>query len=80
MGPKNRATNWPCNRFGTISDDTITGMHCTVKAKYWITSIQDLTCAIADLGLCVKHDPDTDAVDFPPEMGAVDDGGSVKVR
>ena len=48
--------------------------------KYCIASIQDLTCAIADLGLCVKHDPDTDAVDFPPEMGAVDDGGSVKVR
>ena len=41
--------------------------------------LQDLTCAIADLGLCVKHDADTDAVDFPPEMGAVDEGGSAKV-
>ena len=29
MGPKNRATNWHYNRFGTISDGTITGMHCT---------------------------------------------------
>ena len=41
--------------------------------------LQDLTCAIADLGLCVKHDAETDAVDFPPEMGAVDEGGSAKV-
>ena len=31
MGPKNRATNWPYNRFGTISDGTITGMHCIAK-------------------------------------------------
>ena len=29
MGPKNRASNWPYNRFSTISDGTITGMHCT---------------------------------------------------
>ena len=29
MGPINRATNWHYNRFGTISDGTITGMHCT---------------------------------------------------
>ena len=28
MGPKNRATNWHYIRFGTISDGTITGMHC----------------------------------------------------
>ena len=33
MGPKNRATNWPYNRFGTISDGTITGMHCIQKRK-----------------------------------------------
>ena len=41
---------------------------------------KDLTCAIADLGLCVKHDADTDAVDFPPEMGAVEEEGSAKVK
>ena len=29
MGPKNRATNWHYIRFGTISDGTITGMHCS---------------------------------------------------
>ena len=29
MGPKNRTTNLHYNRFGTISDGTITGMHCT---------------------------------------------------
>ena len=27
MGPKNRATNWPYNRFGTISDGTIALVH-----------------------------------------------------
>ena len=34
MGPKNRATNWPYNRFGTISDGTITGMHCISVGRF----------------------------------------------
>ena len=53
--------------------------HRDLKSKNILVK-KDLTCAIADLGLCVKHDADTDAVDFPPEMGAVEEEGSAKVR
>jgi len=53
--------------------------HRDLKSKNILVK-KDLTCAIADLGLCVKHDAETDAVDFPPEMGAVEEEGSAKVQ
>jgi len=38
--------------------------HRDLKSKNILVK-RDLTCAIADLGLCVKHDAQTDSVDLP---------------
>lgn len=38
--------------------------HCDLKSKNILVK-KDLSCAIADLGLCVKHDSETDTVDIP---------------
>ncbi len=38
--------------------------HRDLKSKNILVK-RDLTCAIADLGLCVRHDSETDTVDLP---------------
>merc|ERR1719270_2623056 len=38
--------------------------HRDLKSKNILVK-KDLTCAIADLGLCVRHNPETDSVDIP---------------
>merc|ERR1719219_1258681 len=38
--------------------------HRDLKSKNILVK-KDLTCAVADLGLCVKHDVETDTVDMP---------------
>ena len=38
--------------------------HRDLKSKNILVK-KDLTCAIADLGLCVKHEAETDTVDLP---------------
>ena len=38
--------------------------HRDLKSKNILVK-KDMTCAIADLGLCVRHDSETDTVDLP---------------
>ena len=38
--------------------------HRDLKSKNILVK-KDLTCAIADLGLCVRHQAETDSVDIP---------------
>ena len=38
--------------------------HRDLKSKNILVK-KDLTCAIADLGLCVRHKAETDSVDIP---------------
>ena len=38
--------------------------HRDLKSKNILVK-KDLTCAIADLGLCVRHNSETDSVDIP---------------
>ena len=38
--------------------------HRDLKSKNILVK-KDLTCAIADLGLCVKHEAESDTVDLP---------------
>ena len=57
MGPKNGASNWHYIRFGTISDGTITGMHCIIFKKFhiitlWgIHSVHWISLSTRDMGL-----------------------------
>ncbi len=44
--------------------------HRDLKSKNILVK-HDLTCAIADLGLCVRHNSSTGAVDRPPAGGKV---------
>ena len=48
--------------------------HRDLKSKNILVK-KDLTCAIADLGLCVRHNAETDSVDIPNNSKVIYDNG-----
>ena len=77
---------WHYIRFGTISDGTITGMHCTVFSHIWLNLfvVRMVFVVLPCDGTCAVHSADCTHIDltchFPIQVSAVFDSASSPAR